>query len=159
MENMIFSVCERFMTKDDPSYLEGTDCKCEEIVSVDCGLFDHEQQREYDDKRVLAENEQWLAVLMMKKGEETPVLEGFEFCGYDLAEGDEDCFVLGTSSLTNCPNYFNEVFSFKDLNRYGLLDSREEAERLQELLPERYPDEQHAFCAIYAVWRKIKAGK
>ena len=151
---MIYSVCERFITKDNLDYLKWrTDCKCDEIVSADCSLFDHEILWEYDDKRNLAENEQWLAVLVINKGDNIPTLEDFEFCGYDLVEGEyEHDIGFGTSSLTNCS--FDEIFSFNDLNKYGLLDSRKEAERLQELLPKRFPDEPHAYCIICAVWRK-----
>lgn len=156
---MFYSVCERFITKDNPAYLEWrTDCQCKEIVSADCSLFSHEILSEYDDKRRLAENEQWLAVLVIKNGDDIPTLEGFEFCGYDLVEGEDEFSTgFGTSSLTNCS--FDEVFSFKALNKYGLLDNRKEAERLQELLPERFPDEPHAYCMICAVWRKTKNEK
>lgn len=155
---MFYSICERFLTKNYPTYLEGqTDCQCEEIVSVDCSLFDHEILSEYDERK-LADNEQCLAVLVIKNGDELPTLEGFEFCGYDLVECENELSTsFGTSSLTNCS--FDEVISFKDLNRYGLLDSRKEAERLQELLPNRFPDEPHAYCMICAVWRKIKNEK
>ena len=156
---MVYSICERFMTKDNPTYLEWqTDCQCDEIVSADCSLFDHEILWEYDDKRNLAENEQWIAVLVIKKGDNIPTLEGFEFCGYDLVEGEYEFDIgFGTSSLTNCS--FDEVFSFKNLNKYGLLDSRKEAERLQEFLPKRFPDEPHAYCILCAVWRKTQNGK
>ncbi len=156
---MVYSICERFMTKDYPAYLEWqTDCQCDEIVSADCSLFDHEILCEYDDKRNLAGNEQWLAVHIIKKGDNIPTVEGFEFCGYDLVEGEYEFDTgFGTSSLTNCS--FKEVFSFKDLNKYGLLDSRKEAERLQALLPKRFPDEPHAYCIICAVWRKTQNGK
>ncbi|MGN0803753.1 MAG: hypothetical protein ACI4MS_00020 [Candidatus Coproplasma sp.] len=95
-----------------------------------------------------------LAVLVIKKGEEIPTLEGFEFCGYDLVYGEEDDTGFRISVLTNCS--FDEILSFKDLNRYGLCDSRKQAERLQELLLKRFPNEPHADCIICAVWRKTK---
>ena len=153
---MVYSVCKRFITKNHPGYLEWrTDCQCDEIVSADCALFDHEILWEYDNKRNLAENEQWLAVLVIKKDDNIPTLEDFEFCGYDLVEGEYEYDIgFGISSLTNCS--FDEVFSFKDLNKYGLLDSRKEAERLQELLPKIFPDEPHAYCIICAIWRKTQ---
>ena len=156
---MVYSICERFITKDYPTYSEWrTDCQCDEIVSADCGLFCHEILEEYDEKRELSDHQQWLAVHVVKKGEEIPTLEGFEFCGYDLVDGEgESGTGFGTSSLTNCS--FDEIFTFKDLNRYGLCDSREQAERFRERLLERFPDEEHADCIICAVWRKTKNGK
>lgn len=156
---MVYSICERFITKDYPTYLEWrTDCQCDEIVSADCSLFGHKLLWEYDDKIELSDNEQWLAVLVIKKGEETPTLEGFEFCGFDLVDGEDEFSTgFGTSSLTNCS--FDEIFSFKDLNQYGLCYSRKQAECLQELLLKRFPDEPHADCMICAVWRKTKIRK
>lgn len=157
---IFYSICNRFMTKDYPTYLEWrTDCKCEEIVSVDGTLLNHDVLCEYDNQRTLTENQQWVAVLVIKEGVTVPTLEGFEFCGYDLVEdlGYEFSTGFGTSSLTNCS--FDEVFSFKDLNQYGLLDSRKKAERIQELLPKMFPYEHHAYCLICAVWRKINNDK
>ena len=154
MENMQFYYCKRFMLEDYPNYSVGTDYKYSEIVSVDCSLFPYDERREFSGEVNLVEKEQLLAVLMIDKGDELPTLAGYEFCGFDLAEGD-DFGCAGTSALTNCPHCFDEVFSFKDLNRYGLVDSRKDAERLQELLPKQYPNEPHAYCEIYAIWRKI----
>ena len=154
MKNMEFYICQRFMTLENPNYSEMTGCINEEIVSVDCSLFPYDERRKYDGEANLAHNEQLLAVMMVEKGDELPTLAGYEFCGFDLAEG-EDFGVAGTSALANCPNCFDEVFTFRDLNKYCLLDSRQEAERLQELLPRQYPDEPHAFCSVYAIWRRI----
>ena len=152
MKNVVYYVCKRFMTKDYPEYTDGTDCECEEIVSVDCSLFPYDEQKPYYDKCVLSEKEQVLAVLKVEKKKMLPCLEGFEFCGFDLADGDEFS-VGGTSVLTNCPHCFDEEFTFKNLNKYGLLYDRRSAEQLCERLPVKYPDEPHAKCAVYAVWR------
>lgn len=156
---MVYSICERFVTKEHPTYLEWRpDCQCNEIVSADCSLFCQKLLWEYDDKIELSDNEQCLAVLVIKEGEEIPTLEGFEFCGYDLVEGEGEFSTgFGTSSLTNCS--FDEIFSFKDLNQYGLCDSLKQAEHLQKLLLKRFPDEPHANCMICAVWRKTKIKK
>ena len=65
---MVYSICERFITKDYPTYSEWrTDCQCDEIVSADCGLFCHEILEEYDEKRELSDHQQWLAVHVVKK--------------------------------------------------------------------------------------------
>lgn len=137
------------MTEDYPNYSEEIGCKPVEIVSVDCGLFPFDERREFLGKNDLTRNEQLLAVMLVGKDDVLPKLIGYEFCGFDLAEEG------GTSALTNCPHCFDEVFTFRNLNNYGLLDSRKEAERLQELLPKQYPYEQHAYCEIYAIWRRI----
>ena len=154
MRDIKFYVCKRFMIEDYPNYREETDFKHSEIVSVDCALFPFDERREFTGKVNLEPKEQQLAVLRVTKGDELPTLSGYEFCGFDLAEGDESD-VAGTSALTNCPHCFDEVFTVSDLNYYGLLDSREEAERLQELLPKQYPDQPHAYCEIFAIWRRI----
>ena len=153
---MIYTICKRFITKNYPAYLDWRrDCECHEIVSADCSLFCHKILPEYDEKIELSDDEQWLAVLAVKRGEYIPKPGDFEFCGYDLVDGEDECDAgLGTSSLTNCS--FDEIFSFKDLNKYGLCDSLEQAERLRELLHEKFPDEPHADCIICAVWRKTK---
>ena len=53
---------------------------------------------------------------VIKKGEDLPSLEGFEFCGYDLVDGEDEFSTgFGTSSLPNCS--FDEIFCFKDLNQ------------------------------------------
>ena len=149
MNNMEFYICKRFMTENYPNYSEESGCKVLGIVSLDCGLFPLAERREFLGKNDLTTNEQILAVLPVGKDDALPNLTGYEFCGFDLVEEG------GTSALTNCPHCFDEIFTFQDLNNYGLLDSRNEAERLQALLPKQYPDEQHAYCEIYAIWRKI----
>ena len=149
MNNMEFYICKRFMTIDFPKYLEEMGQQKEEIVSVDCALFPFVERKEYLGKTNLTRNEQILAVMLVEKDAVLPMLAGYEFCGFDLAEEG------GISALTNCLHDFDEVFTFQNLNKYGLLDSRKEAERLQALLSQQYPDKQHAYCVIYAIWRKI----
>lgn len=148
MKDIQFYICKRFMTEDYPKYSEEIGCNTQEIVSVDCALFPFAERREYLGKADLTRNEQLLAVMSVRKDDALPKLVGYEFCGFDLAEE-------GTSALTNCPHCFDEVFTLKNLNYYGLLNNRQEAERLQSLLPKLYPDEQHAYCEIYAIWRRI----
>ena len=149
MNNMEFYICKRFLTIDFPKYLEEMGWQKEEIVSVNCALFPFVERKEYLSKTNLTRNEQILAVMLVEKDAVLPMLAGYEFCGFDLAEEG------GISALTNCLHDFDEVFTFQNLNKYGLLDSRKEAERLQALLPQQYPDKQHAYCVIYAIWRKI----
>ncbi len=154
MPTINFYICQRFMTKNFPNYLQNNDFKFDEIVSVDCGLFPYDERRDYEKNNLLTENEQVLAVTMLQRGTELPTLDGFEFCGYDLADGDE--YGGDTSALTNCGQFLNNAFAIENLNKYGLLNNRKTAEELQELLLKHYPDDPHSDCEIYAIWRKIK---
>lgn len=158
--DLYFYLCKRFMTDDYPEYIKFGGIQRNEIVSVDCSLFPYEKKKEYDKKHVLAPDEQVLAVIYLKYKKDIKNLlnlDGFEFCGFDLAEGgDEYYHCAGTSALTNCGNNsFEKVFTNKDLNKYGLIDSIEKAFKFKKLMPKFYPDEAHAYCAVFAIWRKI----
>ena len=150
-------VCKRFFTADYPEYIKFSGIKRNEIVSVDISLFPLEERSEYDEELILAPNEQILAVKYIKNNKVLINLDGFEFCGFDLSEGgNEDLLFPGTSSLTNCGNNtFEKVFTNKDLNKYGLIENIEKAFQIKNLLPKYYPDEPHAYCAVFAIWRKI----
>lgn len=71
----------------------------------------------------------------------------FEFCGYDLIEEQTQI-----SALTNCGG-FPHAFDNAELNRFGLIGSFDRACEVRNLLAERYPEEAHAQCEIYALWR------
>lgn len=73
----------------------------------------------------------------------------FEFCGYDLMD---DMFEI--SAIIGCGN-LNEKFVYK-LNQYGLLDNLQDAIDAQKQLHANFPDEYHAHCDIYGLWRDIK---
>ena len=110
MNNMEFYICKRFMTIDFPKYLEEMGWQKEEIVSVNCALFPFVERKEYLSKTNLTRNEQILAVMLVEKDAVLPMLAGYEFCGFDLAEEG------GISALTNCLHDFDEVFAFQNLN-------------------------------------------
>lgn len=74
-------------------------------------------------------------------------LGDFEFIGYDLVDRE-----MIASALTNCGG-FDESFNAEDLNKYGLLDERENAYRIREKLAINNPDEHHADCWVFEVWR------
>jgi hypothetical protein len=76
-----------------------------------------------------------------------PAPEDFDFVGYDLIEEQTN-----VSALVNCGG-FPDVFRNDELNRFGLLESFERASEVRRLLPERHPEEPHARCEMYAVWR------
>ena len=71
----------------------------------------------------------------------------FEFQGYDLIE-----LMTGVSALTNCGG-FDQAFANEDLSPVGLLATYDDARRVQTLLKTHYPDEPHADCDLWAIWR------
>jgi hypothetical protein len=76
-----------------------------------------------------------------------PSGEDFIFLGYDLI--DEQTQI---SALTNCGG-FPDVFRNDELNPFGLIEGFDRASELRRLLAERHPEEPHAQCELYAIWR------
>ncbi len=148
-ETVEYYICQRFFVKDNKGY-SIANSKIEEIVSIDCCLFPYSERRRYKEKSLLKDNEQILAVVNIKNGKEIPSIEGYEFCGFDLAEEDTEI-----SALTNCCDILDGVYPYEKLNKYGLLDNLEDAEMIKEQLPIHAPNEPHAYCEIYAIWRKL----
>ena len=66
---------------------------------------------------------------------------------YDLIED-----MTEISGLSNCGG-FPDVFANGELNQYGLLPEFRRAGEVRELLVIRHPDENHAQCEMYAIWR------
>ena len=75
------------------------------------------------------------------------VLPGFSFAGFDLLDICGD-----VSALTNCGG-FPQVFSNTELSELGLLQDLERAYEVQRALRVVYPDEAHAQCHVWAIWR------
>jgi hypothetical protein len=71
----------------------------------------------------------------------------FEFLGYDVVDVHGE-----VSALTNCGG-FPDVFSNSELSRKGLLTSFSRAREVQAELRRRYPDEPHADCHLWAIFR------
>ena len=76
---------------------------------------------------------------------EAPVT--FEFMGYDLVDVQ-----ASASALTNCGG-FPEAFDGAELSSKGLLTSLARARAVQSQLRAKYPDEPHADCHIWAIFR------
>jgi hypothetical protein len=76
-----------------------------------------------------------------------PESGNFEFKGYDLIEE-----MTQISALTNCGG-FPDAFSNDELNHYGIITDFARAVEIRRLLKEKYPDEDHANCELYAIWR------
>ena len=77
----------------------------------------------------------------------------FEFVGYDLLDID-----YSTSALSNCGG-FDETFLPSDLNHYGLIDTFEKAYDIRERLIKNNPEEHHADCNVFALWRHKEIGR
>jgi hypothetical protein len=71
----------------------------------------------------------------------------FDFFGYDLIEE-----ATQTSALTNCGG-FPDAFGNEELNSHGLISKFEWASEVKQVLIEKYPQEAHANCEMYAIWR------
>ncbi|MDH4241116.1 MAG: hypothetical protein OEW48_16275 [Phycisphaerae bacterium] len=73
--------------------------------------------------------------------------ERFEFVGYDLVEVHG-----GTSALTNCGG-FKKAFENVELSEVGLISSLKRAREIQHMLKQHYPEEHHANCDVWAIWK------
>lgn len=76
-----------------------------------------------------------------------------QFCGFDLVETDG---VI--SALVNCGG-FELSFSNRDLNAWGLLDSYQRTLEVKASLVYEYPDEHHARCDVWALYRCVRDAK
>lgn len=73
----------------------------------------------------------------------------FEFLRFDLVETP-----MGISALVNCGG-FDRSFSPADLSACGLIADLARARAVQRSLLEEYPDEPHADCELWAIWRMV----
>jgi hypothetical protein len=71
----------------------------------------------------------------------------FGFVGYDLVETRG-----GTSALTSCGG-FEKAFENEELSQMGLISSLERAREIQQLLKKHYPEDHHANCDVWAIWK------
>ncbi|HEV2502075.1 MAG TPA: hypothetical protein VGV39_03320 [Mesorhizobium sp.] len=76
------------------------------------------------------------------------VWDGFTFCGYELLDQDHDI-----SALTNCGG-FPDVFRNDELSSQGLVLDFGRATQIRHDLQQLYPEERHADCNIWAVFRR-----
>lgn len=73
---------------------------------------------------------------------------GFIFVGYDLLDRD-----YGASALSNCGGFY-DVYSPLDINEYGLFSDFDLATSVQMKLRAAYPEEHHADCHLWALYRQ-----
>jgi hypothetical protein len=95
-----------------------------------------------------------LAVIKEPSQEKQVKLEkDFDFIGYDLIEKEGDI-----SALTNCGG-FDETFDTQEQNEYGLISDYERAKEIQRELRKNNPQELHADCFLYEIWRHKFVGR
>lgn len=172
--NIGFVALETFIPTN--KYLEWSKLfQVEEVVSLDSALCpriikeldegDREYQQEhwgtYTDiinnlewilnKTRNIEDKQILAVVKEPESDCSIAIhpELFQFCGYDLVED-----ATRISALTNCGG-FDKAFSAGDISRYGLIEAFERAKEIQLRLQAYYPDEEHANCTLWAIWKMV----
>jgi hypothetical protein len=80
-------------------------------------------------------------------------IHDFEFIGYELLDKD-----YSTSALSNCGG-FEETFKPTDLNHYGLIDTFEKTFGIRDRLFKNNPEEHHADCNVFAIWRHREIGR
>ena len=71
----------------------------------------------------------------------------FEFKGYDVVDVCADI-----SALTDCGG-FPLAFRNEELSSSGLIATFTRAREIQAALRENYPDEHHANCNVWALWK------
>jgi hypothetical protein len=76
----------------------------------------------------------------------TPV-PGFSFVGFDLMDR-----YGGNSTLTNCGGY-PAIFGPQDINASGLLSDYDRARHIRIQVSTQYPEDDHADCLMWGIWR------
>jgi hypothetical protein len=76
-----------------------------------------------------------------------PDFADFRFLGYDLVDKQSTA-----SALTNCGG-FPDVFDNSELSPFGLLTDLDRAAEVQQNLRSLYPEEHHANCDVWAIFR------
>jgi len=74
----------------------------------------------------------------------------FIFKGYDLLEEQ-----TRISALTNCKG-FDLAFNKDDISEIGLINECDKACQIRELLLKNYPNENHADCSVWAIWKMMR---
>jgi len=81
---------------------------------------------------------------------QAPPVAQFRFLGYDLVDVQNTA-----SALTNCGSFPN-VFAKFELSSAGLLPELGRALEVQAKLRSVYPNEHHADCHVWAIFRAIE---
>lgn len=116
------------------------------------GLF---KSMDYVIKKVKDKKRFNLLTVVKEPSEKCEEIEipGFDFVGYDLLDKE-----YLASALSNCGG-FDETFSPRDLNHYGLIDTFEKAYEIRDRLFKNNPEEDHADCYVFGLWRHKEIGQ
>ena len=77
--------------------------------------------------------------------------DGFTFVGFDVLDVHGD-----VSALTNCGG-FGDVFAKAELSPVGLITDLVRAYEIQQGLRTAFPNEAHAECDVWAIWREERS--
>jgi hypothetical protein len=77
---------------------------------------------------------------------------GFSFVGFELLDQDHSI-----SALANCGG-FPDVFANSEINEWGLIDDFQRARDIADALRLAHPEERHADCNVWAVFRMSHGG-
>lgn len=136
-----------------------------EVISVDGALFPKKEQTLLTKEQAMTieieDGYQVLRVLCVPGEKDstdipdivTQPVEGFEFCGFDLADSWVST-ILNCGSFTD-GDYYSKAFDYRELNEFGLIPDYQSAIRISKKLREEYPEEEHVYCDVYAIWRRI----
>ena len=133
--------CPKILTQgieDEHCYLPGTSFFNDIVDDLDFLLS---KVKSYKDKQILA-------VIKEPKSDcaDIQIDNRFRFYGYDLIDD------VRISALTNCGG-FDKAFISEDISEYGLIKEFDKVKQIQSLLDTEYPDEEHAYCSIWAIWK------
>lgn len=87
------------------------------------------------------------------KNSENLINREFDFVGYELLDESYEA-----SALSNCGG-FDETFLPDELNQFGLLNDLDRAIKIQADLVTNNPEEHHAYCNLFGIWRHRTIGR
>jgi len=145
-----YFAADRFFPDHKFKEFLGRQMDAKEIVSFDCCLYEMHEIESHDSS-FPSDTQQVIAVILRPNLEPVEYMEtrGFTFCGYDLVE--EETLI---SAITDFGGGFDSI-PYEKLTEYGLLPTYKDAVLAQHALVEEAPDEPHAYCTVYEVWRKL----
>jgi hypothetical protein len=76
----------------------------------------------------------------------------FEFLGCDLIDDE-----TRISALTNCGLGFPGAFAEEEISQQGLIRTLERARQVQADLRKKYPNDPHAQCSLWAIFRSLES--
>lgn len=137
LDGMLCPPVIRELIDEDWRHNVHADNLCDYFVDLDYLL---NRVRHFDRYNILAVSKEPLSLPALNN-------EAFRFCGFDLIESSGS-----VSALTNCGG-FPESFTNSELSDLGLIRSLERAKKVQSSLRQNNPNEPHALCDVWAIWK------